>query len=268
MIDSLALSTSRRARYDGAPLRWLAAEEAVRMRAFETRACDEFDVVTVVSKADRASMERPDRVEVLPLAVDLERFPFTSDGRRPGLVVLSGNLRYFPNRDAATWWIDAVLPLLRTRHPAVRTELVGAEAPAALTRMAHRHPDVTMIGSVPEMAPLIARASVAVAPLRAGSGVTTKVLEAIACGTPVVATSRAVDGLDVRDRDHLLVADSAPAFAEAVATLLGDPARGAAMAERARRWLEASHGAQACADAWERLYARMIAAEAPGRRGT
>jgi glycosyltransferase involved in cell wall biosynthesis len=111
---------------------------------------------------------------------------------------------------------------------------------------------VSLAAAVPAMAPELAAATIAVVPLRAGSGLQNKVLEAMAVGTPVVATPRAVAGLDVRAGEHVLVADDAPALARAVVELLADPARARRLARAARalverryRWEDSADGVEA-----------------------
>jgi glycosyltransferase involved in cell wall biosynthesis len=105
------------------------------------------------------------------------------------------------------------------------------------------------------MAPEVAAATVAVVPMRAGTGLQNKVLEAMAVGTPVVATSSVAAGLAARAGEHLLVADGAPALAAATVALLRDPARARSMAAAARglvveryRWEDS---ARAVEGAWE-----------------
>src|SRR5262249_60078196 len=92
----------------------------------------------------------------------------------------------------------------------------------------------SVVGEGRQMAPELAAAAVAIVPMRAGSGLQNKVLEAMAVGTPVVATARATAALAVRDGEHLLVADDADALARATVALLGDPPRARALARAAR----------------------------------
>jgi len=113
-------------------------------------------------------------------------------------------------------------------------------------------PGVSLAACVPAMAPELAAATVAVVPLRAGSGLQNKVLEAMAAGTPVVATPRAVAGLAVRAGDEVLVAEDAAGLAAAVVALLRDPARARAQARAARavverryRWEDSAAGVEA-----------------------
>ena len=112
--------------------------------------------------------------------------------------------------------------------------LAGAR-PARAVRALARLPGVSLAADVPDMAPEIAGATVAVVPMRAGSGLQNKVLEAMAVGTPVVATSGVAAALEVRAGEHLLVADDAETIAAAIVGLLRDPARARAMAARRSR---------------------------------
>jgi len=116
-------------------------------------------------------------------------FPFTDGERPPARIVFAGNLGYFPNVDAAAWLARDILPRLRAARADVELRLVGAR-PARAIRALASEPGVSLAASVPAMAPELAAATVALIPLRAGSGLQNKVLEAMSVGTPVVATPR------------------------------------------------------------------------------
>jgi glycosyltransferase involved in cell wall biosynthesis len=98
-----------------------------------------------------------------------------------------------------------------------------------------------LAGSVADVRPFFAAATVCVIPLRFGRGVKNKVLEAMAMGVPVVATSIAALGLSVRDGIHLLVADDADRFADAVVALAENPDRRRALADDALQYVRRSH---------------------------
>src|SRR5438445_1449462 len=102
-----------------------------------------------------------------------------------------------------------MLPLLQARRPHVEIDLVGARPAAALRRLARNRRGVRLVGPVADMPLHLSRAAVAVVPMRAGSGQQMKILEAMGCGTPVVATSLAAAGLDAIAGRDLLVANDA-----------------------------------------------------------
>ena len=90
-----------------------------------------------------------------------------------------------------------------------------------------------------DVRPIVARAAVSIAPIRRGGGTRLKILEAMALGAPVVATRKAAEGLDVRDNEHLLLADTPEAFAAAVVRLLENPEEARTLAANADRQLRA-----------------------------
>ena len=149
-----------------------------------------------------------------------------------------GQFAWRPNAEAALELVDEILPRLRASVPAARLTLVGPEPPRKLT--GRGGDGVTITGSVPSVLPFLRRARVTVIPLRAGGGTRLKVLEALACGVPVVATRLAVDGLAVRDGAHALLADSPAALAERAAQVIED-ADLARSLSRAGRELVARH---------------------------
>jgi glycosyltransferase involved in cell wall biosynthesis len=237
LIDALSENFARRAAVERGPLAPLVAWEARRLRGAEAALVARGGPCLVVSEAERTALGGAANVRVVPNGVDAAAFPYVEDGRPPARLVFGGNLGYFPNVEAASWLARDILPRVRAAVPRAELRLVGAR-PARAVRALAAAPGVSLAAGVPAMAPEVAGATVAVVPLRAGSGLQNKVLEAMAVGTPVVATPRAVAGLDVRAGEHLLVADDADALAHAVVELLGDPGRGRRLARAARALVE------------------------------
>jgi glycosyltransferase involved in cell wall biosynthesis len=141
--------------------------------------------------------------------------------RQPAVVLFQATFDYTPNVDAAEWFVDEVAPRLRTRLPDVEVRLVGTPVPGVQSH--HAPPAITVVGVVPAMEPELARADVAVVPVRYGSGTRLKILESFAHRIPVVSTTIGAEGLQVVDGVHLLLADDPEAFAAACAQLLTDP---------------------------------------------
>jgi len=266
LIDALSASFERRARVGGAPLAPLLRLEAARLRRCEAELLGAAAPRLVVSESERAALGSGN-LRVVPNGVDGAAFAYREDGRPPARLVFAGNLGYFPNVDAAAWLARDILPRVRRAVPEAELRLVGAR-PARAVRALTAAPRVSLAAAVPAMAPELAAATVAIVPLRAGSGVQNKVLEAMAVGTPVVATARAASGLEVRPGEHLLVADDAEGLAAAAIALLRDPLRARAMARAARalverryRWEDSAAGVEA---AWR---AALAETGSPARTG-
>jgi len=152
--------------------------------------------------------------------------------------VFTGNFSWAPNVDAAQRFAAAIFPRIRREWAGAEFIIAGAD-PVPAVRALAAIPGVRVTGTVPDLRPSIWSATVYVSPLRAGFGVKNKILEAMALGTPIVATSRSLSGLaDVVPGDHLLHADSDDEIAAAVQRLLREPALADRLAENARQLVE------------------------------
>lgn len=253
LVDALSLNMRRRAAYDRAPLAWLARREAHHLARWERDLCAQASAVTIASGVDADSIGSSRALHRIDNGVDLQRFAYAAaDGRSD--VVFSGNLGYFPNVDAASWFAREVLPRLQARRPQLRLRLVGARPAATLRKLAAQQAGIDLIGPVADMHAALAAAAVAVVPLRAGSGQQLKLLEAMASGTPVVASRRAAEPLQLVDGEHLLCADTAEATADAVLRLLDDPELAARLAHAARAQVEQHYSWEASASALEQVW--------------
>ena len=106
---------------------------------------------------------------------------------KPAVVLFQATFDYAPNVDAAEWLVTEVAPRLRARLPDVEVRLVGTPVPGVQRQ--HRPPAITVVGVVPAMEPELARADIAVVPIRYGSGTRLKILESFAHRVPVVSTT-------------------------------------------------------------------------------
>ena len=237
LIDALSVNFARRAGREHGPLARIAAWEAARLARYEAELVASARTCLVVSETERRALGAPASLRVVPNGVDTTTFAYVEAGRPPLRLVFAGNLGYFPNADAATWLLRDILPRVRAAVPGAELRLVGAR-PGRRLRALAAAPGVSLAANVPAMAPELAAATLAIVPLRAGSGLQNKVLEAMAAGTPVVATPRAVAGIGVVPGEHLLVADDAEGLAVAASALLGDPARARTLARAARALVE------------------------------
>ena len=148
------------------------------------------------------------------------------------------------------WLAKDVWPAVRARVASARLLLVGRDPSGRVRALGGNSIEVT--GSVPDVRPYLARTRVATAPLRAGGGSRLKVIEALGAGRPVVATGIGAEGLLDLEGRGLIVADSAPVFADAVVELLGDR-------ERAERLGRAGHAAVSATHSWDTTLRPLLA---------
>ena len=188
---------------------------ALSMKAQELDIMSKSDVTIVVSPVEEkllGEIAPAVRVEIVSnIHVNMpgpKRF-----NERSGAVFIGG-FRHPPNLDAITWYVDNVLPLLRSKNAGIVTTVIGSNAPASLQKFAAD--DFVIAGFVPDVAPFYNDARVSISPLRYGAGVKGKVNIAMQYGVPVVATSPSVEGMHLRAGIDVLRADDAEAFAEAM----------------------------------------------------
>jgi glycosyltransferase involved in cell wall biosynthesis len=255
--DVRARLYARRAKATGNPWRRLLwSWQARRYERHERRACQVVDLVTTVSETDAEWVRAhyaPRELACVPLPIDAAYFAPCPDVEEPGTIVLTGLMSHAPNADAAAFFAQAVLPRVRAQVPEARFVVVGRAPDREVLALA-RLPGVEVTGAVPDVRPYLARATVVVAPLRFGSGARQKILEAWAMDKCVVATSIGAEGLTTTSEPALLVADGAPALAQAVTTALTDAALRARLRGAGRAHVLAHHDPRQVAAG---LYARL-----------
>lgn len=248
------------------PRSWLAQSEAAQLRAYEGRICATFEAVTAVSDEDRAALLEaagtPRELSVIPIGVDgVALAPVPRDpGARAVLSLAAPG--WPPNADGIGWFTREVFPLVRRAVPDSTLYICGAEPPDELRILGEQQPGVEITGFV-DPRPYLERAAVLIAPLRSSGGMRVMLLEALARGIPVVATSLACTGLELVGGEQLLIADRPSDFADAVALLLRDPELGARIAAAGRRRTLERYDWRALTPAIDLVYARITAQRAP-----
>jgi glycosyltransferase involved in cell wall biosynthesis len=219
----------------GAAARWRTRLMWAKLRHYLRRLIPRFRACTVVSEPERrllASVLGHERaIHLLPNGVVASEYAAVPAAPEPDTLIFTGALRYGPNYEAMRWFLAEVWPRVRRAHPAARLRITGEHGDLPLPPAE----GVERTGVVDDLRPLLSGAWLAVAPIFAGGGTRVKVLEAMAAGTPVVATSKGAEGLDAVAGEHLLIADDPASFGAHVVALLADPAHRARLSEAARR---------------------------------
>lgn len=235
-----------------APMKWVYAAEGRRLQACEAAIARTAELCLLATAAEETllkSFAPWARTAIIPNGIDLEYFRPVDRDRAPSAVIFTGAMDYLPNVDAVRFFCDEVLPRVRHEIPDAAFYIVGQNPAPEVVRLANV-PGVVVTGTVPDVRPYYARTSVCVAPLRIGRGVQNKVLQAMAMGVPVVASSVAQRGLEAKPGQHLWVEDEPGAIAARVVGLLKSSADCLAMGREARAFVEANH-------AWDAACARL-----------
>ena len=207
------------------PMRLVYQAESRRLRAVEAGQVVPFDAVTVISEAEvqRYTEHVTDQFEpvVVGNGVDLKRFCPGGSVDKP-VIMFTGVMSYKPNIDAAVWFARRVMPRVLAAVPDAQFEIVG-KSPTREVFVLGELPGVHVVGPVEDTADSLRFAAVAVAPMQIAPGVQNKVLEAMACGLPVLCSSAAASGIEATPGEHLVVSNSEADMAAACVRLLLNP---------------------------------------------
>ncbi len=243
--------------------RWMLEEWMVRR--FEARTCHAATVVSTVNSDDAAELGRRYRLakpaRIVPIGVDLSQFPKRE--RDPGGQVIGffGNISWGANLDAATWFVEQILPRVWQKVPLAQFRMIGPGSENIVA--GNRDPRIVRRGPshIPDA---MSDAVIGVVPVISGTGVRLKLFEMLSMGVPVVTTSLGALGTGCVHGEHALIADDPDSFAAAVVALLGD-------AERRRKFTLAGWELVQ-QHSWQSFYPRILSvleeAAAVGRSDT
>lgn len=228
---------------------WLEGTKLVRE---EKRLARLFDLCTATTRAEWETLESYGTgvaSDWFPNGVDSEYFAPDGEGYDLDTICFVGRMDYYPNQECMFDFCANTLPLIRARRPGVKLLIVGAD-PAPAVKKLGELPGVTVTGSVPDVRPYLRRSALMVAPLNIARGTQNKILEAMAQGVPVVTSKVAAGGVDALAEAHFLVASTAQEHAEAVLSILENPAERRRLSAAGRERMLSHH-------AWEQSMRRL-----------
>lgn len=248
-------------RADVARTPWAAAYlrlQAWLLRAAESRICPSMDLNVTVSEEDAGTFRSfaPDALYVtIPNGVDTEYF-HPSEGPTEGVVLLGGT-DWFPNLDGLEYFAEKVLPQIRAKRPDVRVVSVGRATDREIRRFREAH-GIRLTGYVEDIRPFLRKARCVAVPLRVGGGSRLKILDSWAMGKAVVTTGVGCEGLNARDGETALIADSAGQLAAGLLRLLEDGDEAQRIGSAARRVAVDTYSWDALAGAMRAAYAEVL----------
>jgi sugar transferase (PEP-CTERM/EpsH1 system associated) len=249
-----ALNLGRMAEFAKDPFRKLFYRiESAKVRPYEARVCADFDRVILCGQADVDALEQtapvPNAV-VCPHGQDVPPIERVRAAvREPGAIIITGVMATYTNVDAVTWFVKEVFPRVEAAVPDAKFWIVGRNPQRAVQALATPG-RIEVTGEVPDVYEWLCRAEVAVAPLRIAAGMQNKIVQAMACELPVVATPEANEGIAAKEGEQILVHRDPAAQADAIIALLGDAATRERIGRAARTYVEQNW-------TWEALFARL-----------
>jgi glycosyltransferase involved in cell wall biosynthesis len=217
------------------------------MQRMELRYLQRSDHVLAVSETDANFFERildPSNISVIPTGVDVEYFRPTPEKEEANALVFTGSMDWLANEDGILYFMREILPRIRQEIPDATLWVVGRRPSKKLIQAASELRGIEVTGTVEDIRPYIAKASVYIVPLLVGGGTRLKIFEAMAMGRAIVSTSIGAEGLPAVSGKHLLLADQPEEFARQVVELLRDTKRRKELGERARSLVEQNYSWQ------------------------
>lgn len=245
-------------------LRW----QAKKTRDWERRFTGRFACNTVVSAADAERLDevRPG-VRTAVIANGTDTGYFSAPGNdEPGNfdVVMVGRHSWYPNADAAEFFLDEIWPLIVEREPGAMWTIVGRNPLPRVLEAAEADDRIRVLGFVDDLRRTVRDAAVFVCPYRDGGGTRLKVLDALAMRKAMVSTSIGAEGLPLEPGKHYLLADTAREFADRVIELFRHPERRGELGDAGREFVVTGYDWSSIGARLHEVYERAVAAGVTG----
>ena len=273
--DSLSLNTERRMEHSKGLWRWILHYEFKMLRSTEYNAFKIFDGLTIISEVDSEAIPQKKNgvIHIVPNGVDFDYFnnqatkqSGLSDSERPASnveqinqtfsLVFCGNLSYAPNIDAARYLVDEVMPLVWQKRPDANLLIAGSAPKSSVRSLASDR--VCIKGNLDDIRAAYSSARAFVAPMRIGSGLQNKLLEAMSMGLPCVTTPLANAALGATPGTHLLVGDTPQKLADAILSLLTDNDQASRIAREGNNFVREQYSWQAAILPLETLFNDIV----------
>jgi polysaccharide biosynthesis protein PslH len=219
-----------------------------------SRYIGEFQACTVVSSKEKEILKSIapgyERVMIIPNGIAISEYQKIKCNQEPNQIIFSGSLRYPVNYEAVKFFVEEIFPILKRYTPEVKLLITGNQDGVDILP-GKDDPRITYTGYVEDVHHLVACSRLSIAPLKTGGGTRLKILESLALGTPVVASSKGAEGLDVKHRVHLLIADEPNEFAQAVSELINNQDLHTSLSFQGRQLVEGYYD-------WDKIMPRFL----------
>ena len=221
--DIFSMGAKRRAESSSPFMKLLFMMEYRRLLRYEHDIFEKFDHKTIISQPDRDLLPHPSKADVviIPNGVDHDYFKLVA-GPKKYDVVFTGNMGYPPNIDAARFIAGDIFPLVLKQFPEATLLLAGATPHAKVQAL--ESPNVTVSGWLPDIRDSYASSRIFIAPMRIGTGLQNKLLEAMAMELPCITSILANKALGAKENEEILVGYTAEEYAYHIIHLLKDKA--------------------------------------------
>lgn len=200
-------------------------KESKKIEKYEKIICHSCDLNLVVSDLDQTRLKNISgdvNITVIPNGVDLEYFkPKNPEHVDSSGIIFAGGMSYYPNREAARFFASDIWPILKDKSKNITATFIGKNPPKELLDIADGK-NVIVPGFVEDVRPYFDKAKIYICPIKNGGGTRLKIIDALAMSKPLVATGMSVEGLDLREGEHFLRAETGEDFVNRIIQLEND----------------------------------------------
>ncbi len=258
-MDAFSLGMAKRATKSPWYLKPVVKEEARRLAVCERKMGDWFDRCSIITATDAKALKeaKVGDIDIVPNGICEDFFELPAVEEKSYDVALLGNMGYYPNVEASKYLVQRILPLLSERlgRPA-KACLIGISPSAEVQELASEHVEVT--GFVEDVREYLLRSSLFVAPLFAGQGLQNKILEAMACGIPVVTSPLAYSAIESGEQSGIEVCSTPEEFAQTIEELLNKPQRCKEISQKGRTFVKEHYNWKASVQVLEKGFLSVI----------
>lgn len=217
--------------------RWFLRYQAGKMKSYEASNMRNFDLVIALTEVDRTlfrelTPSEPPRMTTIPVGVDLNRFDRSQEAPREKMFLILGSMGWAPYVQALLWFLHHIWQDFHDQNPDYRLVIIGSNPPPEVKAF-DGHFAVEVPGFVDDVLPYLHESSAMIVPLKSGSGMRVKIIEAMASGLPIVTTSVGCEGIPIAHEEHCLIADTVEKFSEAMQRIVDEPEFAERMARKA-----------------------------------
>jgi glycosyltransferase involved in cell wall biosynthesis len=228
---------------------------------YEPALCEKFDQCIMITPKDAERLNELNpkvKTSVIPVGVEEKLLNLNNPGKVPFSLAHIGHLDWYPNQDSLEWFLNDIFPRVLNKYPQTKLHVYGGGVPDNFIIPKEIRLNVIIEGFVDDLWSELLSRSLAIVPLRIGSGLRVKILEMMAVGQNIISTSIGKEGINVTDENEILIADDAETFAEKIISYFDESYNSKEMIKNGRRLISERYTWKTVAEQFESVYQNLL----------